>query len=143
MNWFFACWLWWNNFRLDWHHTQYLWLLNSSLVLFGPTSGRQKGPILQSCRLSGCFLGTGSLGFSECRKSLSSCAWQGQIFWITFLSQNWENGSKIGFLGLKKNLVVNFHWIVLQWKFILFSVLLNKSWTWKKSCSWDTWFFYT
>ena len=32
LSWFFACWLWCNNFCLDQHHTLYLWLLNVSLL---------------------------------------------------------------------------------------------------------------
>ena len=32
------------------------------------------------------------------------------FFWKTFWLKNWENGQKIGFLNLKKNLVINFHW---------------------------------
>ena len=32
LNWFFACWLWSNNFWLYWYCTLYLWLLNPILL---------------------------------------------------------------------------------------------------------------
>ena len=74
-SWFSACWLWGSNFWLDGYLTLYLWLLNASrlkLCLLDPSSS-QKGPMklglsmLPSCCLLGCFVGFGSLGFSEFR----------------------------------------------------------------------------
>ena len=32
LSWFFACWLWCNNFLLDQHRTFYFWLLNANLL---------------------------------------------------------------------------------------------------------------
>ena len=64
--------------------------------------------VLPSCCVLGCFLGIGSLGFSEFRyKTLSSCA--SQIFWGNFFCP-----PKLGklasnrVLNFKKNLVINF-----------------------------------
>ena len=71
--------------------------------------------ILASWHLSGCFLGTGSLDFSGFCQGASNhyeVLHDNLIFSKNlFCSKNWGNGSKIGFLNLKKNLVINFHWI--------------------------------
>ena len=107
-SWFFACWLWGSNFWLDWHRTLYLWILNASLLqlyLLDPYSSwngpmKQSLSVLPSCCLLGCFLGIGSLGFSE--------FWLGtrqlyqdthaRFFGKTFFApKNLRNGPKVGF----------------------------------------------
>ena len=70
--------------------------------------------ILASWHLSGCFLGTGSLDFSGFCQGASNhyeVLHDNPIFLKNFWSKNWGNGPKIDFLNLKKNLVINFHWI--------------------------------
>ena len=106
-SWFSACWLWDSNFWLEGYRTLYLWLLNASrlqLCLLDPYSS-QKGPMklglsmLPSCCLLGCFVGIGSLGFSEFRHSTRKPyeVAQARFFGKTFFAhQNWGNGSKSG-----------------------------------------------
>ena len=64
---------------------------------------------------SGSFLGIGSLDFSVYCQGASNhydVVHDNLIFLKNlFCLKNWENGQKIGFLNLKKNLVINFHWI--------------------------------
>ena len=71
--------------------------------------------ILASWHLSGCFLGIWSLDFSGFCQGASShyeVEHDNPIFLKNlFCPKNWGNGPKIDFLNLKKNLVINFHWI--------------------------------
>ena len=62
------------------------------------------------------FFGIGSLDFSEFLHGAKSCYKfvhdRARVFGKTFFFQkNWEKGQKQGFLNLKKNLAINFHWI--------------------------------
>ena len=102
LSWFFACWLWCNNFLLDHHRTLYLWLLNASLLqlhLLDPlaVAGRSLS-VFPSCQLSGCFTGIGSLEILtlvEVLEPLWSCAWQNQSFWKKhFLTQTLRKWAK-------------------------------------------------
>ena len=61
-----------------------------------------------------CFLRIGSLDFSGFCQGASNhyeVVHDNPIFLKNFAPQNMGNGPKIGFLNLKKNLVINFHWI--------------------------------
>ena len=109
LSWFFAWWLWCNNFWLGQYCTPYLWLLkyqSIAVALVGPlvVAGRvnQGQSILPSYQLSWCFLGIGSLDFSEfrhgARNSCKVLCDKARFFWKKiFCPQNWRNGSKIGF----------------------------------------------
>ena len=52
-----------------------------------------------------------SLGFCQGARNHYEVVHDNLIFLKNFSHQNWGNGPKIGFLNLKKNLVINFHWI--------------------------------
>ena len=77
-----------------------------------------KGPMkwglstLTSCWLLGCFLGTGSVGFSGfwhgTRNLCQVVCNRAGFFWKLFLRQKLGKWPKIGFLNLKKILVINF-----------------------------------
>ena len=63
----FPCQLWCNNFRVEQHHTLYLWLLKAVVIVDSPAVvGRAVlwNRVCLSC-LSHCFLGIGWLDFSE------------------------------------------------------------------------------
>ena len=63
-------------------------------------------PILPSCHLSGCFLGIGSLDFSELQHGVRNryeVVCDSRIFWKNFFySKNWGNGPKIGLFEFKE-----------------------------------------
>ena len=65
--------------------------------------------------LSACFLGIGSLYFSEfcygARNRHEVKRGRAKFFWKSFYSKIGEIGQKRGFLNLKKKLVINFYWI--------------------------------
>ena len=52
---------------------------------------------------------------ARCWKPLSSCGWHSHVFRKNLFCLR-ENGPKIGAFHLKKNLVVNFHWICSKMK---------------------------
>ena len=101
---------------------------------------KQSLSILLFCHLSGCFLGIGLLDFTESWHGAGNpyeVAHDSPIFWknLSCLKIG-EMGQKCGYLNLKKNLVINLHWIC-SIKKLLFAVSLHKSYIWEKSCSWD------
>ena len=109
MDWFFACWLWGQNFWLDWHCTLYLWLLNANLLqlyLLEPWQwldvsyeiGSARPSILLSVKV---FSRIRSLGFSEfrhcTRNPCQAVRDRTRFFGITFFGpQSRGNGPKIG-----------------------------------------------
>ena len=48
-----------------------------------------------------------------------------------------EMGQKQGFLNLKKNLIIIFHWICSILKIFTISCVMHKFFFWERSCSWD------
>ena len=87
-------------------------------------------PVLPSCCLLRCFLGIGSLVFTEfrhfSRKAYQVVRGRAGFFGKTFfVSKNWGNGPKISqnsFLNLKKNLII-FPWIcsIMKICYLLYS----------------------
>ena len=85
--------------------------------------------ILSSCHLHDCFLGIGSLDFSEFwhgARNPYKVVHENPNFWKNFFCfKNWGKGPKSGFLNLKKNLVISFHRIYSIMKILLFAVFIN------------------
>ena len=72
-------------------------------------------PSSPSFLASECFLGIWSLdfsGFCQGARNHYEVLHDNPIFLKNiFCPKNWGNGPKIGFLNLKENLIINFHWI--------------------------------
>ena len=130
LSWFFACWLWYNNFLSDQDGTLYLWLLNVSLV-----------SVLLSCYLSGCVLEIGSLDFFEfwhgARNSEVVCDRVGVFGKYLFCSKIWEMAQEQGFFNLKKSFVIDFHWICSIMEIYIIYFVPAEVLYWEKFCSWD------
>ena len=96
---------------------------------------------LPSLHLSQCFLGIWSLhfsGFCQGAGNPYEVAHDNPIFLKKiFCHQNCGNGPKIGFLILKKNLVVNFHCIFSIMNMFIICCVPSQSHISEKSCSWD------
>ena len=151
LSWFFACWLWCNNFWSDHHYTLYLWLLNASLLKFyllNPWRYLEGSYEIGSVHL---YLLTPVWVFSWnwIIKFLWILAWRQKPLswtlnnWISwknfFCRKNWGNESnmakKYSFLNLKKNLIINFHCIYFILK--IFICCVRAQIYLGKSCSWD------
>ena len=125
MSWFFACWLWCNNFLLDQHCTFYFWLLNANLLqlyLYWLVPWRQLegsyeiGSVHSSLLTSVCMFSWNLIidfsRFCEGARNPYEVVYDNPILFENFFwPQKWGNGAKIGFLNLKKNFVINFYWI--------------------------------
>ena len=106
---------------------------------------KQTLSFLLSYHLSRCFLGLGSLHFSEfwhVAENLWSCAWQSQSFLkkLFLLQKFWEMGRKYArnrVLNLKKNMIINFHWICSIMTVYILCCVPAQIVFWEKSCSWD------
>ena len=122
MSWFFTCWLWSNIFLLGQHCTFYIWVLNANLLqLYLPLA--VAGNILWNrvwpsfppdicLRVFLEFDHQISLDFAGVLDTLMNLCMTTWFFLKNFFCpKNWGNGPKTGFLALKKNLVINFHWI--------------------------------
>ena len=114
LNWFFACWLWCNNFWLNHHFTLYVWLLNTSLMhlnLLDPWREQEESydlgsvGLFPSWHLFECFLWIGSLviiflEFSHGARNPYEVVHGNQVLWKNFFCpRNWANGPNLGQTG--------------------------------------------
>ena len=133
-----ACWMWCNNLSLYKRRNLYIWLLNVMLLLlylldpwqypegsyeiWSVHRSSRKDPmkyglsIIPSCHLYGRFLRIGLLDFSEFWNRTGKpygVVHDSPIVWKNFfLSQKLGKWAKNSFFfNLKKNLVINFHWM--------------------------------
>ena len=100
--------------------------------------------ILRSWHLSVCYLGFGSLNFSEfwylARKPYEGVP-DSLILWKTFLSPKIGEMAKNKVFWIK-NFESKIWWLiftefVLQLSFLFLAVFKHKSYIWEESCSWD------
>ena len=68
---------------------------------------------------------------------LWNCAWQPDFFEKLFLPWQLGKWPKKGFLNLKKNLVINFHWICSIMNMFIICCVPAQILYFGKSCSWD------